>query len=64
MTLLILIPTFIACNNLKDNAMATTDNEKIVRQYFEHFNNHEWTKMANMYAEVSDFKDPSLNYRK
>ena len=60
MTLLILIPTFIACNNLKDNAMATSNNEKIVRQYFEHFNNHEWSKMANMYAEVSDFKDPSL----
>lgn len=40
--------------------MATTDNEKLVQQYFEHFNNHEWTKMANMYSEISEFKDPSL----
>nr|WP_295932482.1 nuclear transport factor 2 family protein [uncultured Dyadobacter sp.] len=37
-----------------------TDNEKIVRQYFEHFNNHDWQKMAAMYAESADFKDPSL----
>lgn len=40
--------------------MTTTDNVKLVNQYFEHFNNHEWTEMANMYAETSDFKDPSL----
>ena len=48
----------ISCNNQKN--MKTTDNEKLVKQYFEHFNNHEWTKMANMYAETSEFKDPSL----
>ena len=40
--------------------MATIENEKIVRQYYEHFNKHEWEKMADMYTEVSDFKDPSL----
>ncbi len=40
--------------------MDTTENEKLVAQYFEHFNNHEWTKMANMYTESADFKDPSL----
>ena len=40
--------------------MEISDNEKLVKLYFEHFNNHEWTKMANMYAEISEFKDPSL----
>src|SRR5690606_4709697 len=56
----ILIPLviiiFASCNNHKQQNM----NEKIVKQYFEHFNNHEWTEMANMYAETSEFKDPSL----
>lgn len=37
-----------------------TDNEKLVKQYFEHFNNHERTKMANMYTDTVDFQDHSL----
>ncbi|WP_078227995.1 nuclear transport factor 2 family protein [Flavobacterium sp. LM4] len=40
--------------------MTTNENEKLVKQYFEHFNNHEWTKMANMYTETAEFKDPTL----
>lgn len=57
----ILTLILIGCNNnTKENAMTTSTNEKLVKQYFEHFNNHEWTKMANMYAETTDFKDPSL----
>lgn len=60
-----LIPLFaifalISCNSQNQKNVTTTDNEKLVRQYFEHFNKHEWTKMANMYAETSEFKDPSL----
>jgi ketosteroid isomerase-like protein len=49
-----------SCNkqNRKNSAIAA--NEQLVIQYFEYFNNHEWTKMANMYAEISEFKDPSL----
>lgn len=51
----------MGCNNqTKEKTMATSTNEKLVKEYFEHFNNHEWTKMANMYAETTDFKDPSL----
>ena len=60
LVLFIVISTFTACNNSKEKNMAPIDNEKLVEQYFEHFNNHEWTKMANMYAETSEFKDPSL----
>lgn len=59
-TYIILTFTLIACNNKKQKTMTKSENEKLVKQYFEHFNKHEWTKMANMYAEISDFKDPSL----
>jgi predicted SnoaL-like aldol condensation-catalyzing enzyme len=45
-----------ACSNKQgDNA-----NEKLVKQYFEYFNNHDWNKMAAMYADTTDFKDPTL----
>lgn len=58
--LLLAVLTIISCNNQNQKNMANEDIEKIVKQYFEYFNNHEWTKMANMYAETSEFKDPSL----
>jgi len=40
--------------------MDTSKNEQLVKQYFEYFNNHDWKKMAEMYTETADFKDPSL----
>ena len=40
--------------------MVASDNEKIIKQYFEHFNNHDFVKMANMYSDTADFKDPTL----
>lgn len=50
-----------ACTHIKkEKPMTTTANEKLVQQYFDHFNKHQWAKMADMYTEVSDFKDPSL----
>jgi ketosteroid isomerase-like protein len=51
-----------SCNNQNktEKTMNKNDNEKLVQQYFEHFNNHDFVKMANMYAETTDFKDPSL----
>ena len=59
-SLVILIFAIISCNDQKRKTMGATDNEKLVKQYFEHFNNHDFVKMANMYAETTDFKDPSL----
>ncbi|WPV70527.1 MULTISPECIES: nuclear transport factor 2 family protein [unclassified Chitinophaga] len=38
----------------------SNDNEALVKQYFEHFNNHDWKKMAEMYTPTAEFKDPSL----
>lgn len=60
LTLLLTVILITSCNNKTQDTMETTDNEKLVKQYFEHFNNHEWTKMANMYSETAAFKDPSL----
>jgi ketosteroid isomerase-like protein len=58
----ILFSTFVllSCENKTNSNTITTENEKLVTQYFEHFNNHEWSKMASMYAEISEFKDPTL----
>jgi ketosteroid isomerase-like protein len=58
--MLFVIFVLISCDNQNQKKIITTDNEKLVKQYFEHFNNHEWAKMANMYAENAEFKDPSL----
>ncbi|MGG7664792.1 nuclear transport factor 2 family protein [Dyadobacter sp. BHUBP1] len=41
-------------------ATASSNNESLVKQYFEHFNNHDWQQMAAMYSDTADFKDPSL----
>ncbi len=51
---------FSSCNNANQKSVTKTDNEMLIKQYFEHFNNHDWTKMANMYVETAEFKDPTL----
>ena len=57
-TILILISVFtlFSCNQKVNSDV----NEKLVEQYFEHFNKHNWTAMAEMYSDVAEFKDPSL----
>ncbi|MXV52353.1 nuclear transport factor 2 family protein [Pedobacter sp. HMF7647] len=34
-------------------------NKEIVDQFFDHFNKHDWQKMAGMYADTAEMKDPS-----
>jgi ketosteroid isomerase-like protein len=43
----------------KDNNQSV-ENERLIRQFFENFNKHDYTKMAMMYVENAEFKDPSL----
>lgn len=50
----------IACNNHKPANSTEIENEKLIRQFYEYFNKHEWEKMAGMYSEVAEFRDPSL----
>ena len=38
----------------------TAAQEELVKQYFTLFNQHQWDKMAAMYSETAEFKDPSL----
>jgi ketosteroid isomerase-like protein len=58
--LLLIGVILISCNQPKPKNMETTNNEKLVKQYFEHFNKHDWKKMADMYGENAEFKDPTL----
>ena len=51
---------FLSCNAPTKPTMQTFDAHAFVAQYFAHFNNHDWEKMANMYVENAAFKDPSL----
>ena len=48
--------TLVSCQT----APKTNPNEALIKQYFNHFNKHDWQKLANMYAETADFKDPTL----
>jgi ketosteroid isomerase-like protein len=49
-----------SCAGKNTSSEQTDKNELIVKQYFEHFNNHEWQKMADMYIDNAEFKDPSV----
>lgn len=49
--------TLFSCAQKQQNE---EKNEKLIRQYFEYFNKHNWKSLANMYTETADFKDPSL----
>lgn len=49
-----------ACSQPSPETSSTPDNEKIVRQLYEYFNQHEWEKMANLYIDSAAFKDPAM----
>jgi len=36
------------------------ENIRIAKRVYEFFNEHDWEKMAALYAEPADFKDPSF----
>jgi ketosteroid isomerase-like protein len=59
--IIVVVFLVISCNNQKPSKpMNTSENQKVVKQYFEYFNNHDWKKMSEMYTQTADFKDPSL----
>ncbi|MEN2400931.1 nuclear transport factor 2 family protein [Flavobacterium sp. MC2016-06] len=58
---LLLTLLFVSCNNqTKSPNLDPSEKEKIVKQYFEYFNNHQWKELADMYSPIADFKDPSF----
>ncbi len=58
LTLLFMIT--IGCKENSPSPTESNENEKLVKQYFEYFNQHDWAKMASMYIDSAAFKDPSL----
>jgi len=61
--ILLLSLVILSCTNQTPKNMETSNNEKVVKQYFTYFNHHQWEKMAGMYMENANFKDPSLGTR-
>ncbi|AMQ01875.1 hypothetical protein AY601_5062 [Pedobacter cryoconitis] len=59
-TYLLTTLTLVSCHSAAHKNMVLKNNEDLIRVYFDHFNKHDWTKMAGMYAETAEFKDPSL----
>ncbi|MPS74439.1 MAG: nuclear transport factor 2 family protein [Chryseobacterium sp.] len=48
----------IAC--CESSCEKNTENEQLVKQYFELFNAHKWKELSELYIENAEFKDPSL----
>lgn len=61
-TLFAALLVFNACNNQHQelNKGTVVNHEELIKRYYDHFNKHEWTKMAEMYSDTSEFKDPSF----
>lgn len=58
--IIFLAALFLSSCVYKNPELEQISNEKLVKQYFDHFNKHDWKKMAALYTETADFKDPSL----
>lgn len=61
--LIVLITCMIAIISCKDapkETSTTNANEQLIQTYYQHFNQHDWQKMADMYTDSAAFKDPSL----
>lgn len=58
--IIILIAFFSVVSCTTKEHTESNNNEKLVKQYFTYFNNHNWKKMAEMYSKNAEFKDPSL----
>lgn len=43
----------------KDTISKTTENEAVVKKMFEHFNQHDWQSMVQLYADTALYQDPA-----
>lgn len=55
---IILSSMLMSCE--KSNEKIQADNEKLIRNYFELFNKHQWKALSETYMENAEFKDPSF----
>lgn len=58
--LLGIIIALASCKRNQQGEIVVKENEQLIKQYFDHFNKHQWQEMAEMYMDTSEFKDPSL----
>lgn len=63
MAILLIAFALTSCKQQPGGSTTTTDNEKLIQQYYDHFNRHNWKAMAALYSETAEFKDPSLGQR-
>ncbi|MFN3848251.1 MAG: nuclear transport factor 2 family protein [Spirosomataceae bacterium] len=54
----LIVVVSMACQNEK-SADNTAANKAIIETYYTHFNKHDWQKMAEMYADSAQMKDPA-----
>lgn len=60
-TLLLASLALVSCSNSHhEEKKIQEQNIALVKKVYEHFNNYEWTKMAELYADPAEYKDPSL----
>jgi predicted SnoaL-like aldol condensation-catalyzing enzyme len=61
--LIVLMFALFSCNNSEIKTQQKTAepsaNKAIIEEYFNHFNNHQWQKMAEMYIDQPEMKDPA-----
>lgn len=65
---LFLIVVFSLCFLLSDGKVSALTNSKeknatIAKRVFEYFNQHEWEKMAALYADPAEFLDPAFGQK-
>ncbi len=53
----VLIMIIVSCERKMNQP---SQNQAIIKQLYQEFNQHNWQKMADFYAETTDFKDPSF----
>ena len=60
--LFLAMASLFSCKQSEEKMISTketaSENEKIAKELFVHFNNHDWQKMANLYIENAEFKEP------
>ena len=61
--LIALFFTIVSCKQNEEKVIISesnsANNEKVAKELFVHFNNHDWQKMANLYSEKAGFKEPA-----
>ena len=60
--LFLAMASLFSCKQSEEKMISTketsSENEKIAKQLFVEFNKHDWQKMANLYIENAEFKEP------